>query len=101
MSLEMRLIAEGLSNVEGPAVAPQGWVLNVCSISRPAEGWFTRGGDVTATHRDRPLDTRVLFNTSTAEKQGIPAALAFGPDGCLYVTDEGRRSIVRVDAGGT
>jgi gluconolactonase len=37
-----------------------------------------------------------VFNTSTDKIEGIPAALAFGPDGCLYVTDEGRRSIVRV-----
>ena len=32
----------------------------------------------------------MLFNTG-----GIPVALAFGPDGALYVTDEGRRAIVR------
>jgi gluconolactonase len=37
-----------------------------------------------------------VFNTSTEEVIGLPAALAFGPDGCLYVTDEGRRAIVRV-----
>jgi sugar lactone lactonase YvrE len=98
--LAPRTLAEGLCNVEGPVVGPAGWVLNVCSLSRPTEDWPTRGGDVTATHRDRPLETRVLFNTSTDAIEGIPASLAFGPDGCLYVTDEGRRAILRVDAQG-
>lgn len=95
-----RVIAEGLCNVEGPVVGPGGWVLNVCSLSRPSEDWATRGGDITATHPTRPLETRVLLNTSTAAAEGIPAALAFGPDGCLYVTDEGRRAIVRVQPDG-
>ena len=89
-------LARGLCSVEGPTVGPEGWVLNVCSISRPGEKWPTRGGDITATHRDRPLQTHILLNTSTPEVPGIPAALAFGPDHCLYVTDEGRRAIVRV-----
>lgn len=96
-----RVIARGLCNVEGPVVGPKGWILNVCSLSRASEDWPTRGGDVTATHRDRPLETQVLFNTSRADRDGIPAALAFGPDGCLYVTDEGRRAIVRVEPNGT
>jgi sugar lactone lactonase YvrE len=98
---EAEVLAEGLCAVEGPVVGPNGWVLNVCSLSRPSESWPTRGGDVTATHRDRPLETRVVFNTSTDAVEGIPAALAFGPDGALYVTDEGRRAVVRVDPGGT
>jgi gluconolactonase len=38
----------------------------------------------------------VVLNTSNAEATGIPAALAFGPDRCLYITDEGRRAILRV-----
>ena len=97
---ESRVVANGLCNVEGPAVGPNGWLLNVCSLSRPQEAWPTRGGDITATHPEVPLETRVLFNTSRADVDGIPAALAFGPDSALYVTDEGRRSIVRVDVDG-
>jgi len=90
------LFAEKLCAPEGPVVAPNGWILNVCSITRKDQDWPTRGGDITATHRTDPLVTHTVFNTSTDEVVGIPAALAFGPDGCLYVTDEGRRSIVRV-----
>jgi gluconolactonase len=95
------VLAQALCGPEGPTVAPDGWVLNVCSTSRPAQDWPTRGGDIVATHRERPLDTHVLFNTSTSKVTGIPAALAFGPGGCLYVTDEGRRSIVKVEPDGT
>jgi len=69
-------LARGLCSVEGPTVGPDGWVLNVCSISRPNENWPTRGGDITATHRDSPLQTSVVLNTSTPEISGIPAALA-------------------------
>ena len=101
MSPQPLLLAQGLCSVEGPVVGPDGWVLNVCSISRPREKWPTRGGDITATHRDRPLETHVVFTTSTDEVEGIPAALAFGPDGCLYVTDEGRRAVVRTEPDGT
>ena len=93
-------LARGLCSVEGPTVGPDGWVLNVCSISRPNENWPTRGGDITATHRDSPLQTSVVLNTSTPEISGIPAALAFGPDHCLYATDEGRRAVLRVTPDG-
>lgn len=91
-----RVLAAGLANVECPTLGPGGWILNVCSLDRPEEEWATRAGDITITHPDRPLETSVLFSTSTAEVGGIPAALAFGPDGAIYVADEGRRSIVRV-----
>jgi gluconolactonase len=97
---EPTLIASGLAAVEGPTAGPDGWILNVCSITRPTENWPTRGGDVTATQIARPGRTYRLFNTSTGEVTGIPAALAFGPDGALYVTDEGRRAIVRVTPDG-
>jgi gluconolactonase len=90
------LFAEKLSAPEGPVVAPNGWMLNVCSFTLEDRDWPRNGGDITATHHSRPLVTHTVFNTSTDEVIGIPAALAFGPDGCLYVTDEGRRSIVRV-----
>lgn len=99
--MTLELFAQHLCNVEGPTIGPDGWMLNVCSVSRPTEPWATLGGDITATHLDRPLDTHVVFSTSTDEVTGIPAALAFGPDGALYICDEGRRSIVRVDASGT
>jgi gluconolactonase len=68
----------------------------VCSLTFEDRDWPTKGGDITATHISKPFKTHTIFNTSTSEVTGIPAALAFGPDGCLYVTDEGRRSIVRV-----
>ena len=90
------LFAEKLSAPEGPVVAPNGWVLNVCSFTLEDRDWPRRGGDITATHQSQPMVTHTVFNTSTDEVDGIPAALAFGPDGCIYVTDEGRRSIVRV-----
>ncbi|MCW2980304.1 MAG: SMP-30/Gluconolaconase/LRE domain protein [Solirubrobacterales bacterium] len=90
-------LARGLCNAEGPTAAPRGWILNVNSLSRPSEpSWPTRGGDITATHLARPGQTTVLFNTSTAKVEGIPCALAFGPDEALYIADEGRRAILRV-----
>jgi gluconolactonase len=86
-------LAAGQCNVEGPCLGPRGWVLNVCSLDRPEHPeWPTRGGDIVATHPERPLASTVLANTG-----GIPVALAFGPDGALFVTDEGRRAIVRFD----
>jgi len=95
------VLAAGLSNVECPTLGPDGWILNVCSLSRPEQAWPTLAGDITCTHPDRPLDTSVLFSTSTENLEGIPAALAFGPDQEIYVADEGRRAIVRVTSSGT
>ncbi len=95
-SVPHRVLAHGIAAPEGPVVAPGGWILNVCSFDRPDMPWSTRGGDITATHPQRPAETVVLFNTSTEHTRGIPAGLAFGPDGSLYVADEGRRAIIRV-----
>ena len=85
---------------EGPTAGPDGWILNVCSFTRD-EAWPTRGGDITATHLSAPGRTERLFNTRADGVDGIPAALAFGPDGALYVTDEGHRAVLRVGADGT
>ena len=93
-----RIVATGLSAAEGPVIGPEDWILNVCSMSRAATGWPTVGGDIVATRRSEPLRTARVLNTSSSTVTGIPAALAFGPDGCLYVTDEGHRAILRVDA---
>lgn len=95
MSLR-KVFAEKLSAPEGPVVGPNGWILNVSSFTLKDKDWPRRAGDITATHQNRPFETHTVFNSSSAEATGIPAALAFGPDQCLYVTDEGRRSIVRV-----
>jgi gluconolactonase len=100
MKRDGELFAEHQSAPEGPVAGPDGWILNVCSETQPNRGWSARGGDISATHVERPLETRRIFNTSTEEVIGIPAALAFGPDAALYVTDEGRRAIVRVGADG-
>lgn len=87
-----RVVASGVSAPEGPTVGPDGWILNVCSFTRESNR-ATRGGDIVAT---RPsTGTRLLFNTSTAKTVGIPAAMAFGPDGALYITDEGHRAVLR------
>jgi gluconolactonase len=94
------LFAEKLSAPEGPVIGPNGWMLNVNSFTLKDRDWPRRAGDITATHQNRPLETHTVFNSSSPEAIGIPAALAFGPDGCLYVTDEGRRSIVRVNPEG-
>lgn len=100
-ALDFDIIASGLCNVECPTVGPNGWILNVCSVTRPEKDWATRGGDIVATRLGRPSASHVLFSTSTPEIDGIPAAVAFGPDGALYICDEGRRSIVRVDPNGS
>jgi gluconolactonase len=100
MAREAELFAEHQPWPEGPVVGPNGWILNVCSFAAPDPGWSVQGGDISATHVSRPLVTHTVFNTSTPEVAGIPAALAFGPDGCLYVTDEGRRSVARVTPDG-
>ena len=94
MSAAATIIAPGVSAPEGPTLGPGGWILNVCSFSRDSNPRVF-GGDIVATHPDRPGDTRRLFNTSAGGVEGIPAALAFGPDGCLYITDEGHRAILR------
>lgn len=97
---EVRILAEQLGAPEGPVVGPNGWILNVCSFDPENHEWPTKGGDIIATHWTSPGQTSTILNTSTSEVAGIPAALAFGPDECLYVTDEGRRSIVRVNPTG-
>jgi gluconolactonase len=95
-----RLFASGLAAPEGPVLGPNNWILNVCSLDRPGAGLRTRGGDIAATHWTRPGQSKILFNLSTDSVASIPAALAFGPDECLYITDEGRRAIVRVSPDG-
>lgn len=99
MSPRWQLITSGVSAPEGPTLGPGGWILNVCSFSRPGNT-RARGGDIVATHPDHSGDTRRLFNTCAHGVDGIPAALAFGPDGCLYITDEGHRAILRASADG-
>jgi len=92
--------ASRLCAPEGPVAGPESWMLNVCSFTRD-EAWPTRGGDITATNLTAPGRTKRLFNTGTDGTEGIPAALAFGPDGALYVTDEGHRAILRIGPDGT
>jgi len=98
---EYTVIAQGLCNVECPTLGPHDWLINVCSVSRPTESWGTLGGDITATRIGVAGETHVLMNTSTESVDGIPAALAFGPDQAMYICDEGRRSIVRVGPDGS
>jgi len=90
------LFAEKLPAPEGPVVAPNGWIMNVCSFPPKDSSWPRKGADITATHISRPLETHTVLNTSKDKVVGLPAALAFGPDGCLYITDEGHRAILRV-----
>jgi len=94
MTAGWELIANGVSAPEGPTLGPGRWILNVCSFTRDSNPAVV-GGDIVATHPDRPGDTRRLFNTSADGVEGIPAALAFGPDGALWITDEGHRAILR------
>ena len=98
--MQPRTFASQLGAPEGPTVGPDGWILNVCSFTRD-EAWPTRGGDITATNPAAPGRTRRLFNTGAGGVVGIPAALAFGPDGALYVTDEGHRAVLRVAPDGS
>jgi gluconolactonase len=101
VSDEFVVFAETQPAPEGPVVGPSGWILNVCSFTLPERGWSRRGGDISATHLDRPRETHAVFNTSSSSVEGIPAALAFGPDGALYVTDEGHRAILRAAPDGS
>ena len=94
MSNHIEVIAERVSAPEGPTVGPGGWILNVCSFGR-ADIPEVAGGDIVATHPAHPGQTRRLFNTSAEGIVGIPAALAFGPDRALYITDEGHRAVLR------
>ena len=97
---EPTTFASRLCAPEGPTVGPGGWILNVCSFTRD-EAWPTRGGDICVTNIAEPGRTKRLFNTCAGGVAGIPAALAFGPDGALYVTDEGHRAVLRVAPDGT
>ncbi len=100
MAVEPTAFATRLCAPEGPTAGPDGWILNVCSFTRD-EAWPTQGGDICATHLAAPRQSRRLLNTTESGVVGIPAALAFGPDGALYVTDEGHRAVLRVDPDGT
>jgi gluconolactonase len=91
---DARVLATGLAAPEGPLLAADDWLLNVCSLDRPDRS--TRGGDIVATRWEAPDTQHVVLSTSTDDLAGIPASLAFGPDQCLYIADEGRRAIVRV-----
>jgi gluconolactonase len=96
-AVEQWVLAQGLCNVEGPTVGPEDWILNVNSLTRPEQpGWPTRAGDVTATRISRPNETYRIFSTAVGVSASIPAELAFGPGDCIFIPDEGRRSIVRV-----
>lgn len=90
------MIATGLAAPEGPVVGPGGWILTVCSRTPETGPLPTAGGDIVATHPDRPNRTRFVCSTSTADVVGVPAGLAFGPDAALYVCDSGRRAVLRM-----
>lgn len=94
------IVAERQASPEGPTLGPNGWVLSVCSFDPQDRRWACRGGDITATHPTRRGSSHRLLGTSTTGVTGIPAALAFGPDGALYIADEGRRAILRATADG-
>jgi gluconolactonase len=98
--LPYTVLATGVGYVEGPALGPNGWLLNVCGLDSAADYSTLRAGAILATHPDAPLETRVVFSTSTPETAGLPVALAFGPDAALYVTETGRQCILRVEPGG-
>ena len=97
MAESRTVVARRLAAPEGPTIVTDDIVMNVCSLDRDA-AWPTKGGDITACRLGDPDSTRVIFSTSTEEVKGIPASLAFGPDGALYVADEGHRAMLRVTA---
>lgn len=53
-----------------------------------------------ATRSDRAGRTKKLFTTSNSSVVGNPSALAFGPDGGLYIADSGHRAILRASPSG-
>lgn len=90
-------VAGRLAAPEGPTIVTEDLVLNVCSLDRDTD-WPTRGGDISVSRLSVPGSSRVVLSTSTDGVKGIPAGLAFGPDGALYVADEGHRAMLRVTA---
>jgi gluconolactonase len=90
-------VARNLAAPEGPTIVTGDLVVNVCSLDRDMT-WPTRGGDIVVTRLSDPGSSRVFHSTSTQSTTGIPAGLAFGPDGALYVADEGHRAMLRLTA---
>lgn len=85
MDLSFEQIVSGLDSPEGPAFDRDGNLFFV--------NWLT-----SAIHRLTPDgDLTEFFNTG-----GIPAGLAFHPDGSLWVADEGNdiHGLLRIDADG-
>lgn len=97
MSGDRTSVARKLAAPEGPTIVTDDLVVSVCSLDRDS-AWPTRGGDIVVTRLSRPGSSRVFHSTSTETTTGIPAGLAFGPDGALYVADEGHRALLRLTA---
>lgn len=77
MAVDVTVLAKGLQFPEGPVAMPDGSVL-VAEI---------RGGCIRRVHRDGRVET-------VAETGGGPNGMAIGPDGALYVCNNGGNSYI-------